>query len=140
MQDRIVRTRSTGPAPMQAMHAARGPRRAGSVIASALAALACLSACSSLDTPFTVFADPGKYQYYSCEQIASATKATSARQEGLRQLMDRAEQSTGGVVASVLAYRADYATTTEELKVLQATARDKNCDSPENWRSSATIR
>ncbi len=107
---------------------------------SALAALICLCACSSMDTPFTVFADPGKYQYYSCEQIASVTKATSARQQDLKTLMDRAEQSTGGVIASALAYRADYATVTEELKVLQATARDKNCDSAESWRSNTTIR
>ncbi len=125
---------------MRARHPARRLRRSCVLVVPTLAALTCLSACSSLDTPFTVFADPGKYQYYSCEQIATATKAMSARQDGLRQLMDRAEQSTGGVVASVLAYRADYATTTEELKVLQATARDKNCDSSENWRSSATIR
>lgn len=106
----------------------------------ALAALGCLCACSSIDsTPFTIFADPGKYQYFSCEQIATVTKTMSARQRELKTLMDKAEQSAGGVVASVLAYRADYVTATEELKVLAATARDKNCDSPESWRSNATI-
>lgn len=104
------------------------------------AALVCLCACSSMDTPFTVFADPGKYEYFSCDQIAANAKAMTTRQQDLKMLMDRAEQSTGGVIASVLAYRADYATTVEELKVLEATARAKNCDSSQSWRSNATIR
>jgi hypothetical protein len=113
--------------------------RAGAIML-ALAAPACLCACSSIDTPFTVFADPGKYEYYSCDQIAANTKAMTTRQQDLKMLMDRAEQSTGGVIASALAYRAEYATTVEEIKVLEATARAKNCGSAESWRSNATIR
>ena len=41
--------------------------------------------------------------------------------------MDKAEQGTGGAVINVIAYRADYVSATEELKVLDATARSKNC-------------
>jgi hypothetical protein len=139
MQDSNIAARATGAAPMPAPDAAPCHYRIVAVMLSVLAGF-CLAACSSLDTPFTLFADPGKYQYYSCEQIATATKAMTARQDGLKQLMDKAEQSTGGVIASTLAYRADYTAATEELKVLQATARDKNCDSADNWRSSTTIR
>ena len=107
-----------------------------------LAALA-LSACSSMggdSNPFTVFADPGKYEYYSCEQIAGQRKVWSLKEQELRQLMDRAGQGTGGTVVNALAYRSDYVAASEELKVLEATARSKNCDTPETWRSNSSVR
>jgi hypothetical protein len=42
-------------------------------------------------------------------------------------LMDKAEQSTGGAIVNVIAYQAEYAKARDELKVLEATARSKNC-------------
>ena len=54
--------------------------------------------------------------------------------------MDKADRTSGGTAVNLLAYRADHVAATEELKVLDATARDKNCESPANWRSNATIR
>ena len=36
----------------------------------------------------------------------------------------------GGTVVNVIAYKADYVTATEQLKVLDATARDKKCAIP----------
>src|SRR5262249_34684916 len=109
--------------------------------AAPLAALL-LSACSSLgdNNPFTVFADPGKYEYYSCEQIAGQRKAWVLKEQELRQLMNRADQGTGGAVVNALAYKSDYVAASEELKVLDATARSKNCDTPENWRSNSSVR
>src|SRR5262245_25631198 len=65
-----------------------------------------LQACAVADNPFTVFADPGKYQYNTCEQIAGQKKNWTNREKELRQLMDKAEQSTGGAVASLLGYKA----------------------------------
>ena len=99
-----------------------------------------LQGCAVADNPFTVFADPGKYQYNSCEQIAGQKKTWTAREREIRQLMDKAEQSTGGAVVNVFAYKADHVAAQEELKVLEATARSKNCDPPENWRSNTVIR
>ncbi len=46
--------------------------------------------------------------------------------------MDKAAQSSGGVVVNLLAYKADHVAASEELKVLEATARSKNCDAPAN--------
>ena len=80
-----------------------------------------LSACSPAAMgPVTVFVDPGKYQFYNREQLAGQLKL----------LMDKAEQGTGGTVVNVIAYQADYVTAREELKVIDATARAKNCDAP----------
>jgi hypothetical protein len=99
--------------------------------AGGLLAAGLLSACSSagLNTA-TVFADPGKYEFHSCEQIAAQRKIMAAREQELKLLMDKAGQSTGGAVVNVIAYQADYVNAREELKVLDATARDKNCPPP----------
>jgi len=61
----------------------------------------------------TLFADPGKYQYSSCEHLALQRKTWTTREQDLKQLKDRAEQGTGGAVVNVLAYKADYVVTTE---------------------------
>ena len=90
-----------------------------------------LSACSATAMgPFTVFADPGEYEFHSCEQLAAIRPSLKARAQELKLLMDHAEQSTGGPVVNVIAYKADYVTATEQLKVLDATARDKKCAIP----------
>ena len=100
-----------------------------------------LAGCSSIsDSSFTVFADPGKYTYYSCDQIILQTKIWTSREQDLRTLMDKAEQSAGGTVVNTLAYRADYVAATEELKILEKTARNKNCNAPPNWGSNSAIR
>jgi len=54
--------------------------------------------------------------------------------------MDKADQSAGGAVVNVLAYKADHVAALEELRVLEATARSKNCDNPANWRSNNVVR
>ena len=100
-----------------------------------------LSGCATPgDSSVTLFADPGKYQYSSCEQLALQRKTWTTKEQDLKQLMDRAEQGTGGAVVNVLAYKADYVAATEELKVLERAARSKHCASPENWGSSSAIR
>ena len=80
--------------------------------------------------PFTVFADPGEYDFHSCEQLAAVRPGLKARAQELKLLMDHAAQSTGGTVVNVIAYKTDYITATEQLKVLDATARDKKCAVP----------
>jgi hypothetical protein len=90
-----------------------------------------LSACSPAAMgPVTVFVDPGKYQFYNCEQIAGQRAYWTNRELELKLLMDKAEQGTGGTVVNVIAYQTDYVTAREEVKVIDTTARAKNCDAP----------
>jgi hypothetical protein len=107
---------------------------------AALLAGGVLQACAVQDNPLTVFADPGKYQYNTCEQIAGQKKHWTGREQELRQLMDKADQSAGGAVVNVLAYKADHIAALEELKVLEATARSKQCETPDKWRSNTVVR
>jgi hypothetical protein len=110
--------------------------RTGIVLAGAL-----LAACSSSsDSGFSFFADPGKYDFYSCSQIAAQLKTWSARTQELKALMDRADQSAGGAAIGLIAYKAEYAAANEELEMLQFTARSKNCAQDPVWRSNTAIR
>ena len=104
---------------------------------------ALLAGCASeISNPLMggFFADPGKYEYYSCEQIAANRKAVEAREQQLKLLMDKAEKGDGGAVVNVIAYKGEYVAAQDELKVIDATARDKKCKTPENWSSTSAIR
>jgi hypothetical protein len=102
-----------------------------------------LAACASeLSNPLIVgfSADPGQYEFHSCEQIAVQRKSLSDRLRDLKLLMDRAEKGAGGTVVSVIAYQPDYLAIQDQLKVIDATARKKNCGTSENWGSNSAIR
>jgi hypothetical protein len=102
-----------------------------------------LGACASeLSNPLVggFFSDPGQYEFFSCEQIAANRAVVKAREQELKQLMDRAEKGTGGAVVSVIAYKGEYRAVQEQLQVIDATARDKKCKSPENWGSTSAVR
>jgi hypothetical protein len=115
--------------------------RAMLAVVGSIAGALLVAGCSAMsDNPFTIFADPGKYQYNNCEQIATQRKYWSTREQELKMLMDKADQSAGGAVVNVLAYKADHVAANEELKVLESTARSKNCDTPANWKSNSTVR
>jgi hypothetical protein len=114
--------------------------RTGAISAMILAAGLLLAACSSgSDSSFSLFAEPGKYQYYSCDQIAGEIKSWSRREQELKTLMDRADQSAGGAAVGLIAYKADYVAAGEELDLLKATAHSKKCDQAASWRSDAVI-
>jgi len=104
---------------------------------------ALLAACASeISNPLMggAFVDPGKYEFYSCDQIAANRIRVAANLEKLKLLMDKAEKGAGGAVVSVIAYKGDYLAAQDELKVIDATARDKKCKTPEDWSSTSAIR
>ena|SRR5438874_7780081 len=110
------------------------------VVSTLLAACTSLAACTALENQLTVFADPAKYDFYNCEQLAVQRTARKAREEELKSLMDKAERSTGGAFVNVIAYKADYTEVREDLKLIEKTARTKKCSSPENWQSNSAVR
>ena len=110
-------------------------------IAGVFLAGALLAGCSSTgDNPLTIFADPGQYQYSTCEQLAAQRQHWAGREKELKLLMDKADQGTGGAIVNVLAYKADYVAAGEQLKVIETTARAKNCQTPSTWRSNSVVR
>jgi hypothetical protein len=136
MQRVDARERARG----QAMQESAARRRVRGATIVALIGAALLAGCGTADNPLTIFAEPGKYEYHSCEQIAGQKAMWSNREQELRRLMDKAEQGTGGTVVNLLAYKADHVAANEEIKVLENTARSKNCETPANWRSGSAVR
>jgi hypothetical protein len=86
------------------------------------------------------FSDPGKYQYHNCEQLAASAKGQIRRQQELKELIDKAEQGVGGIIVSLMAYKSDYVAVEEDLRVIETTARNKNCVTPATWQSNTVIR
>ena len=109
-------------------HAARRP------LAAALTA-SLLAGCTS----FTFLADPGKYEFYSCQQLANDMTSLTKKRQDLKALMDRADQGTGGTAVGLMAYRTDYINAGEEQKLLDSAARSKSCTQPETWRSNGAV-
>jgi hypothetical protein len=119
------------------------PREAAArraVVAAVLLFGTALAGCSSTTNSLTVFADPGKYEFHNCEQLAAERKRLVTREQELKLLMDKAEQGTGGVLVNALAYKADQVAASEELKLLELAVRAKNCETPANWRSNSAVR
>jgi hypothetical protein len=94
---------------------------------------------SSPNYSVMLFADPGKYEYHNCQQIQAAGRAAIAREQQLRALIEKAERSSGGGLVGVVAYRGEHRTTLEDIAVIEATARRKNCLTTETWRSNTAI-
>jgi len=101
---------------------------------------AALAGCASAVEGPLLFSDAGKYQYHNCDQLAAAAKAQSAREQELKTLIDKAEQGAGGFLVSMMAYKTDYVAAEEELRVIESTARTKNCLTPSTWQSNRVIR
>jgi hypothetical protein len=88
-----------------------------------------LAACAPVAMgPTTYFADPGQYEYFSCGLLAERRKFWADRELELRLLMDKAEQTSGGTVVSIIAYKSDHIAAHEELKLIDETRRAKKCD------------
>jgi hypothetical protein len=98
-----------------------------------------LAGCSSGGESMTLLVSPGKYEYYNCEQLSGARKAMVARQQELKGLIEQAERGTGGAFVSAIAYRSDYEQQNQEVRVIDATAREKDCLTTATWRSNAVI-
>jgi len=98
----------------------------------AAAALCCalLAGCSNVED---LFVAPGKYDVYSCDQIATQGRAAAARERELKGLMSKASQGAAGDLVNTMAYRSEYLATQGQLKQLEQMAVDKKCDMP--WRS-----
>jgi hypothetical protein len=121
---------------MQYLSVSAGLGRASALALILFGAAAC-STSSNVDV--MLFADPGKYEYHTCEQILAAGNAVSGRELKLRELIQKAEQSAGGALVSTLAYRGEHRTVVEELGVIDTVSRRKKCLTPPTWRSSTAI-
>jgi hypothetical protein len=99
---------------------------------------ALLAGCSNLEDLSSVMVAPGKYESYSCQQLANNIKEAAARERELKGLMQKAVKDTTGPLVSAVAYDSEYLTTYGELRQLRETAERKHCEP--QWQSNGFIR
>lgn len=117
-------------------------RRCGKAVAGAAAAFAVLVVfgCSANQDVTTLLVDPGHYSAYHCKDFPPQLTALTTREQTLRNLMDKANESSGGAIVGNLSYRADYEDVLGEEKVLRRAAAEKNCDlTAPTFQSDRTI-
>jgi hypothetical protein len=104
-------------------------------------AAACLVAgCSGISQQsVTMLADPGRYDLYSCEQLAQERKAVASRTTELRTLMSHAQDDGAGPLLAELGYGSDYAATRGQLQVAENAWRAKGCDVSLNSPNSPSL-
>jgi hypothetical protein len=99
-----------------------------------------VATCGLSDGPGAIGVDPGKFALYHCDDLARRWKELLARENELRELIDKANESTAGTVIGSIAYRGDYEAVLSEEKLLQRTAAEKKCNFSPDYQSDHTIR
>lgn len=99
-----------------------------------------LAGCSTTDGLDSMLVDPSRYEGYNCKDLAGQLQALNKREKDLRNLIDRADESTSGVVIGAFAYRTDYQTVIADKKALQRTMAEKKCQLTPSLTSDQFIR
>ena len=93
----------------------------------------------------TLTLDPGRYTLYHCNNLVDRLKGLINREKELRNLMDKAGESTGGALIGALSYRTEYESVLSDQKLVRRLAAEKKCDlgplgPPPTYQSDQTIR
>jgi hypothetical protein len=97
---------------------------------SGLLTLAALSACSADLTGYSTIVTQDKYDFMECPQIVGSRAGLVAREKELTLLMEKAESSPAGIVASLTAYRSELAQTRSMIVAVNRAVQKKGCDTP----------
>jgi hypothetical protein len=103
-------------------------------------AVLALAGCGASGDPGAFLIDPGRYDAYRCNDLATRWKVLVAREKELRGLMDKASEGGGGTIIGSLAYRTDYDAALSDEKLLLRTAAEKNCGFNPSLQSDQSIR
>jgi hypothetical protein len=117
--------------------AARPWRSAG----VALLVGASVSGCAGVsgDGVSSALVTPGKYEFYSCQDITNRIAGARSRMAELEQLMAKSSQGAGGALVNVIAYQSDYTVARGDLAILLRTAEEKKCQAESPWTSERAI-
>jgi hypothetical protein len=116
---------------------------AKSLVAAFLAAA--LAACGTSQDTGGFFVAPGRYDIYTCAQIADSMEAVQKEGQRLEGLMARASKDASGRIVNAIAYESDYQANRGALRELQKSAAAKNCTnvavaSPGGRASNSAVR
>lgn len=86
-----------------------------------------LSGCGTPQQTSSLLVAPGKYDTYTCAQIADRMQDVDTEGKKLEGLMARASQDASGRFVSNIAYAPVYLANRGEMNELQKSAAAKNC-------------
>jgi hypothetical protein len=109
-------------------------------VAVLVLAASALAGCSMSDGFDSLLVDPSRYEGYNCKDLGGQLQSLDKREKDLRNLIDRADESTSGVVIGAFAYRTDLQTVIADKKVLQRTMAEKKCQLTPSLASDQIIR
>lgn len=100
-----------------------------------------LSGCGTMNENLTsALVAPGKFDYYSCDQLSVAGNDLSARERELSGLMARAVQGgTSGEFVGAVAYRTELLQARGQLKQIADVSSQKNCTAQSRWQSDRAL-
>jgi hypothetical protein len=79
----------------------------------------------------SAFADPAKYEFFTCKQLEDERKSLASRGAELQGLMAKADTGVAGPVVAELAYRNDYISVRAQSRLAEEAWRRNKChDSP----------
>jgi hypothetical protein len=87
-----------------------------------------LAGCAGAIEQQSLFAQPGKFRFLPCKDLALRATALATRERELNSLMERASQGTGGSIINPLVYGPDLQQVRADTRELQKAQNEKNCN------------
>jgi hypothetical protein len=108
------------------------PLRAITVMALLVFGPLGLAGCADMSDGLTsAFADPAKYEFYTCKQLEAERKNLANRAAELQGLMAKADTGVAGPVVAELAYRNEYIAVRGQTRLVDEGWRRNKCkDTP----------
>jgi 3-methyladenine DNA glycosylase Tag len=101
---------------------------------------ASLASCGLLgDSATNAVVAPGKFNYYSCEQLARTARELTARERELSELMARAAQEPVGKFVGRVSYGTELMQARGQLEQISQIAAEKNCAAQSKWLSDRAL-
>ena len=101
-----------------------GTKRARTIAALMLAGFA--AGCAG-DPAEQLFVQPGRFDYLSCQDLVTAQRDSTKREQELKILIERAEKESIGVLLAIASYRGELLRVQGEQKMQTEVIQRKKC-------------
>jgi hypothetical protein len=115
-------------------------REVGFRFAAVSLLLPVLGGCGVLsDSAMNAVVAPGKFNHYTCEQLARTARDLTARERELSELMARAAQDSVGKFVGQVSYGTELAQARGQLQQIAQVSAEKNCAAQSKWLSDRAL-
>ena len=87
-----------------------------------------LAGCASTFDQQSLFAQPGKFRFLPCKELALRSTSLVKREQELNSLVDRAKEGPAGSIISPMVYGPELQQVRADERELAQTQAEKNCN------------